>query len=42
MGAQWRISEMTSHVVVDGWTPQKALEDFAKQAEASKAKFAKK
>ena len=42
MGAQWKISEMTSRVVVDGWTPQKALEDFAKQAEASKAKFAKK
>ena len=42
MGAQWKFSEMTSRVVVDGWTPQKALEDFAKQAEASKAKFAKK
>ena len=42
MGAQNRISEMTSRVVVDGWTPQKALEDFAKQCEASKAKFAKK
>jgi len=42
MLAQWKVSEMTSRVVVDGWTPQKALEDFAKQAEVSKAKFAKK
>ena len=42
MGAQNLISEMTSRVVVDGWTPQKALEDFAKKCEASKAKFAKK
>ena len=42
MGAQFKFAEMTSRVVVDGWTPQKALEDFAKQAEASKAKFAKK
>jgi hypothetical protein len=33
---------MTSHVVVDGWAPQKALDEFAKQCEASKAKFAKK
>ena len=42
MGAQNKISEMTSHVAVDGWTPQKALDEFAKQCEASKAKFAKK